>query len=74
MMNYKEMVARLEYENALIDTTDAQREVNTWRIKWLEALHRDKPAYEPTNSTDVILEVLKQPGFRFSPNFLLKED
>ena len=55
MIDHIEIIKRLEQQNALIDTTEAQREANFFRIQWLTWLHRDKPTYHPSNGTDFLL-------------------
>lgn len=71
MTDFNEIIERMEQQNSLVDTTDAQREANRFRIQWLNWLHRDKPAYEPTKATDMLLEAHKQPGYRCTPRSLL---
>jgi hypothetical protein len=41
MTDHMEIIKRLEKQNALVDTTETQREANNFRIQWLTWLHRD---------------------------------
>ncbi|CAM3750091.1 hypothetical protein [Mesobacillus zeae] len=72
MIDHIEIIKRLEQQNALIDTTEAQREANLFRIQWLTWLHRDKPTYHPSNGTDFLLEAHKNPNYRCTPRSLLE--
>lgn len=75
-MTYKEineLIEKIERQNLLPDTTDAQIEANKWRIKHLKALSRPKQIERAYERLDVISERLKNNGFRISPNKLLSD-
>lgn len=71
MTDHHSIIERLEQQNALADTTEAQREANSFRIQWLNRLHKEKHPYTPTAATDMLLEAHKQPGYTCSPGSLL---
>lgn len=74
MIDYKEMVQRLEAENKLIDLPEAQREANKWRIKLLQLYHREKVEHTNTIFLDPIAERLVSPDYRCTPAKLLNTD
>ena len=71
MIDHKDIIERLEQQNSWVDTTEAQRQANKWRISFLKAVHKEKPQTSPTNATDILLEAHKQPGYRCTPRSLL---
>lgn len=74
MMDYKDMIKRLEAENQLIDLPEAQREANKWRIKLIELCHREKGAHTNTIFLDPISERLAAPDYRCTPAKFLNTD
>lgn len=74
MIDYKEMIHRLEAENQLIDLPESQREANKWRMKLLELYHREKVEHTSTIFLDPIAERLTSPSYRCTPAKLLSTD
>lgn len=71
MTEYKEIIMQLEAQNALPDTTKAQRECNNHRISWLSRLHKAKPPITETVFYDAVQQRLAH-GYSLTPNSLLK--
>jgi hypothetical protein len=72
MAEYKEIIKQLEAQNALPDTTNAQRECNNHRISWLNRLHKAKPSTTETVFYDAVQQRLAH-GYSITPNALLHD-
>lgn len=71
MLDHIQIIARFKDQLMNPDLTEGERDALQHRITWLEMLHRPKPTYKPTNGTDILLEALKDPNYRCTPNSLL---
>ncbi|MEH7023636.1 hypothetical protein [Priestia megaterium] len=71
MLDYEKLIKRLEDENTRVDVTDAQKEVNKHRIKWIRMVNRPKPPVTPYIRFNLVEEKLKNPDFQWSPNSLM---
>lgn len=72
MTDYKEIIKRLEQQNTLPDTTEAQREANIFRIEWLKRLNKEKPSCTTTIFYDAVQQRLAH-GYSITPNGLLQD-
>lgn len=72
-MNHIELIERLERENQRVDTKEAQREANTWRIHWLKMMNRPKEAVGEYKRLDMVSERLNDSNFRVTPSSLLAD-
>ncbi|WML40756.1 hypothetical protein RCG19_03430 [Neobacillus sp. OS1-2] len=72
MMDYKQVIERLEKQNMNPDTTEAQREANNFRISWLKMIHREKPSKTKTVFYDAVQQRLVH-GNSVTPNGLLND-
>lgn len=72
MMDAEQFIKRLEAQNELPDTTEAQREANAYRIRHIELINRPKTPKEPYVRLDPVFERLKDPNFTCTPNRLLQ--
>lgn len=71
MIDYKQLIERLERQNLLPDVSEAQRESNEWRIHWLKMMNRPKAPTGEYKRLDLISERLNEGDFRCTPNKLL---
>jgi len=72
MTDYLQVIERLEQQNMNPNTTEAQRESNSFRIQWLKRLHKEKPAPTKTVFYDAVQERLAH-GYSITPNGLLRD-
>ena len=73
MMDAEQFIKRLEAQNKLPDTTEAQREANAYRIKYIKLINRpNKTPKEPYVRLDPVSERLKDPNFTCTPSSLLQ--
>lgn len=72
MSECKEIIKQLEAQNALPDTTNAQKESNNHRISWLTRLHKEKPSKTKTVYYDAVQQRLAH-GYSVSPASLLND-
>ncbi|NSL68293.1 hypothetical protein [Bacillus toyonensis] len=71
MTDYLTMIRKLEVANENPDISEAQKEANEFRIKWLKGIHRDKPVCTSSESTDVIWQRIMHPNYSCAPNRML---
>lgn len=71
MKDIEQIIKKLENENKRPDTSPAQRESNYFRMLWLKRMNKDKNISKPIQSTDVMIERLRDPGYTFSPSKIL---
>jgi hypothetical protein len=72
MTEYQQIIDRLKQQNMNPDLPQAQREANELRCKWLEILHREKPAKVKTVFYDAVQQRLAH-GYSISPTSLLMD-
>ncbi|MGN7398065.1 hypothetical protein [Peribacillus frigoritolerans] len=72
MMDVEQFIKRLEAQNKLPDTTEAQREANAYRIKCIKLINRPKTPEEPYVRLDPVSERLKDPNFTCTLSSLLQ--
>ncbi|WP_404427166.1 hypothetical protein LG296_15205 [Ureibacillus chungkukjangi] len=73
MTNYESLIERLLDENSRVDTTDAQREANEFRIKQIRLLNRPLPPVTPYLRFDPISVRLQDNSYSYSPKKLLEK-
>jgi hypothetical protein len=73
MMDFKDFIKRLENENNRADTTEAQRECNIWRMRWLKMMNSSKPKDTSYKRLDPISMRLENETYTVAPNRLLDE-
>ncbi|WP_285765892.1 hypothetical protein [Peribacillus sp. SI8-4] len=71
MMDYKQVIKKLEDENSRINTSEGQKEANEFRIKWIKELHEEKPPYTPSKFTDIVMERMFDRSYSCTPNRVL---
>ncbi|MFE0620060.1 hypothetical protein ACFW1J_01480 [Priestia aryabhattai] len=54
MNDYKQIIKRLEKQKITPNTTVSQRDANTFRMKWLEMLNREKTLRTETIFYDTV--------------------
>lgn len=74
MLDYEKLIKRLEDENKRVDVSDAQKEVNLHRIKWIKLVNRPKPPVTPYVRLNMAEEKLKNPDFQLNVNTLLRDN
>jgi len=73
LRDYEKLIKRLEDENKRVDVSDAQKEVNLHRIRWIRLVNRPKSPGTPYVRLNVVEEKLKDPDFQCAPHFLMKK-
>lgn len=68
MTNYETLIGRLLDENSRVDTTDAQREANEFRIKQIRLMNRPIPPITPYIRFDPITERLQDSNYHYAPS------
>lgn len=71
---HEQIIKQLEAQNALPDTSAAQREANEWRIKWLRWAYVEKTLTEPPVFFDPVTQAIENPDWRFSPRVFLIDE
>lgn len=71
--DYEQLIKRLEEENSRVDTKEAQREANEWRIKYIKMFNRPKSPDAPYVLLDAVRNALATPGYTCAPNRLLED-
>lgn len=71
MLDYEQVIKKLEDENERPNITEAQKEVNEWRIKYIKLMNRPKTVDEPYTYKNPVVEALKDPNFTCAPNLIL---
>ncbi|MEL3961300.1 hypothetical protein MKZ01_08480 [Lysinibacillus endophyticus] len=73
MKDYESLIERLFDENSRVDTTDAQREANEFRIKQIRLMNRPIPPNTPYIRFDPITERLQDSNYSYAPSKLLSK-
>ncbi|MBV7505649.1 hypothetical protein KW850_10315 [Bacillus sp. sid0103] len=72
MTDYKQIIEQLKQQNMNPNTSESQREANSFRVKWLEMLHKEKPAPTKIVFYDAVQQRLAH-GYSITPNKLLHD-
>lgn len=67
-MSFRQLIAE---QNRHLDTTDAQREANEYRLMLYDLLIRSRAPYEARVLLDVHNERIIDPSYRITPNIIL---
>lgn len=70
-MNETEFVEQLKMQNMNPNTTQAQKEANEWRMRWIKILSKEKNTQSEATFYDPIYESLVNPEKVVRPSSLL---
>ncbi|QKE76214.1 hypothetical protein HPK19_25735 (plasmid) [Arthrobacter citreus] len=72
MIDYNQLIQKLEDENNRVDTSEGQREANAFRIKYIKLINRPKQPNAPYVRLNPVQDRLDDKEYRLTPNGLLE--